>query len=594
MTPGVSKSLTHSGPDHFPRILSDDASRALWFIRCLDQDCTATTTTPIEANASKAPGQYGAMITMGDDHFPRIVYADNGTDEHVHYVRCTNDDCTSPVNTDLGVDNYDGYQVVSIAIGQDHFARLTYQDNNDATLRLLRCTNDDCTSPVNTIVDNRSSNIPAYNAQVIRMGSDGFARIAYVDENSPYTLHYAVCNDDNCTSPTITDLANTDANISYEDGHGFALRSGDLASISYEDTSFHLHVINCSNVSCSSNNDVTVDTLPNRIKGGSSLVIGPDNLPRVAYSDRSTGTFYARLGTLDGLNATGGSSLGTSNSPFGSVNTKALVLNGTTFSSASDLSPWATNGSVISYNGGNVGVATDTPWRTLSVTGTVGLDGLTGATGAGSLCLSANKQVVYNSGSDNCLSSLRSTKHDINNLEISGTTTVAALTPVSFIYNNDASSTVRYGFIAEDTAAVDSHLATYDQSGKLSGVDDRSILSILGKALQEIIATIAGFAQSFTSHQVNTDKLCVKKSDGTPVCITGDQLTSMLASTGQSPSNPVQISTGSFTIASSSPSSNEGTTTSTTTDTVIIAASSTPPTSPPTDKTTSAATSTSQ
>jgi hypothetical protein len=245
---------------------------------------------------------------------------------------------------------------------------------------------------------------------------------------------------------------------------------------------------------------------------------------------------------------------------------------------------------------GSIGIGTTTPWKKLSVTGTVGFDGLTGAVGAGSLCLSTNKEVVYNSGSDNCLSSLRSTKHDINNLTLSGTSTVAALVPVSFIYNNDTSSTVRYGFIAEDTAAVDQHLGTYDQSGKLSGVDDRSVLSIIVKALQELIATIAGFAQSFTSHQVNTDKLCVTKSDGAPVCITGDQLSAVLSGTGQSPSNPVQISAGSFTVASSSPSSNEATTTSTTTDTTasIVAASSTPPTSPPTDATTSAATSTSQ
>jgi hypothetical protein len=166
--------------------------------------------------------------------------------------------------------------------------------------------------------------------------------------------------------------------------------------------------------------------------------------------------------------------------------------------------------------------------------------------------------------------------------------------PVSFIYNNDASSTVRYGFIAEDTAAVDQHLGTYDQLGKLSGVDDRSILSIIVKALQELIATVAGFAHSFASDNITANNsLCVKKSDGTPICITGDQLSAVLSGTGQAPSNPVQISAGSFTIASSSPSSNEGTTTSTTTDT-IIAANSTPPTSPPTDATTSAATSTSQ
>jgi hypothetical protein len=113
-----------------------------------------------------------------------------------------------------------------------------------------------------------------------------------------------------------------------------------------------------------------------------------------------------------------------------------------------------------------------------------------------------------------------------------------------------------------------------------------SAIQALSAEVQSLVATVQGFANQFTTKQ-----LCVKKSDGTPVCITGDQLTSMLASTGQSPSNPVQISAGSFTIASSSSSSNEGTTTSTTTDT-IVAASSTPPTSPPTDATTSAATST--
>src|SRR5207302_1137655 len=86
-------------------------------------------------------------------------------------------------------------------------------------------------------------------------------------------------------------------------------------------------------------------------------------------------------------------------------------------------------------NAGYVGIATGTPWRTLSVTGTVGFDGLTGSTGAGSLCLDANRQVVYNSGSDACLSSLRSTKHDIADVSFDAIAMVKALDPVSFVYN---------------------------------------------------------------------------------------------------------------------------------------------------------------
>lgn len=188
---------------------------------------------------------------------------------------------------------------------------------------------------------------------------------------------------------------------------------------------------------------------------------------------------------------------------------------------------------------GNIGVASTTPWRTLSVTGTVGFDGLTGAIGAGSLCLTANKEVVYNSGSDNCLSSIRSTKHDITPLAVDAVSQLAALQPVSFVYNDDASSTVRYGFIAEDTASVDSHLATYNQAGAISGVDDRAVLSIIVKALQDLIKRVGDFADSFTTKELTFtratgDELDVKKLCVGSTCVTEDQLKAMLAAAGSS------------------------------------------------------------
>lgn len=149
---------------------------------------------------------------------------------------------------------------------------------------------------------------------------------------------------------------------------------------------------------------------------------------------------------------------------------------------------------------GNVGIATTSPWRKLSVTGTVGFDGLTGSTGAGSLCLSSNKEVVYNSGSDSCLSSTRATKHDIQNLDLDALSLIDLLQPVSFVYNNDASSTVRYGFIAEDAATADSHFATYDSQGVISGIDDRSIISIIVEAIQELGSKIATILNRLSTH----------------------------------------------------------------------------------------------
>ncbi|MEN3976603.1 tail fiber domain-containing protein [Emcibacter sp. SYSU 3D8] len=134
---------------------------------------------------------------------------------------------------------------------------------------------------------------------------------------------------------------------------------------------------------------------------------------------------------------------------------------------------------------GNVGIGTTSPWRKLSVTGTVGFDGLTGSTGAGSLCLDANKQVVYNSASDSCLSSTRATKHDIQDQTLDELAAVNALAPVSFVYNTGDTRT-RFGFIAEDAAAVDPHLATYDANGNISGIDDRAIVSVVVGAIKQL------------------------------------------------------------------------------------------------------------
>lgn len=191
---------------------------------------------------------------------------------------------------------------------------------------------------------------------------------------------------------------------------------------------------------------------------------------------------------------------------------------------------------------GNVGIGTTSPWRTLSVTGTVGFDGLTGSTGAGSLCLSANKQVVYNSGSDACLSSTRATKHDIAPLSFDALALVEKLQPVSFVYNEGDART-RYGFIAEETAAANPHLATYDASGTISGIDDRSILSIVVKAVQALIARLDSFADHFTTRELTftratgdeivANRLCANRSDGTPVCVTGDQLDVLLSAAGK-------------------------------------------------------------
>ena len=214
---------------------------------------------------------------------------------------------------------------------------------------------------------------------------------------------------------------------------------------------------------------------------------------------------------------------------------------------------------------GNVGVASTTPWRKLSVTGTVGFDGLTGSTGAGSLCLDSNKQVVYNSGSDACLSSTRDTKHDINPLVADALAQVLALQPVSFVYNEGEART-RYGFIAEDTAAVDEHLATYNASDTISGIDDRAVLSVVVKAIKELasitgtfkanlIAWLADTANGIASIVSDTltarERLCVGST-----CVTEDQFIAVFGT--QSAAHPAAAGTSPIEQSNSTEPANTG------------------------------------
>jgi len=139
---------------------------------------------------------------------------------------------------------------------------------------------------------------------------------------------------------------------------------------------------------------------------------------------------------------------------------------------------------------GNVGIGTTSPWRVLSVQGSVALNGLTTAVGTPSaLCLQAGGEVQVNTGVATCTVSSARFKHDITTSTV-GLAEIMRLRPVTFVYNGSNGST-HYGLIAEEVQAVDPRLVAYEADGVTPrSVHYEEFTVVLTKAVQEIGSVI--------------------------------------------------------------------------------------------------------
>jgi lysophospholipase L1-like esterase len=158
------------------------------------------------------------------------------------------------------------------------------------------------------------------------------------------------------------------------------------------------------------------------------------------------------------------------------VNSSALM-----FSVASSTSSYL----AIPTATGNVGVGTTSPWKTLSVVGTMAINGLTAtASTADALCLnSTTKEVQVNTGSATCtFVSSAKYKKNIEDLE-SALSTINLFRPVTFQYKSDDSA--HFGLIAEEVAKIDSRLIFAETDGSPRGVQYEEIIPILIKGMQE-------------------------------------------------------------------------------------------------------------
>ncbi len=135
----------------------------------------------------------------------------------------------------------------------------------------------------------------------------------------------------------------------------------------------------------------------------------------------------------------------------------------------------------------NVGIATTSPWRKFSVTGTVSFASLSAAaSGDSALCLSSSNEVRVNSGTATCTVSSARFKNTIATSTINALDLVNAMRPVSYYYNNDTTNSEHFGFIAEEVDLLEPRLVARNSDGQIQSVRYEEFTSVLAKAVQEM------------------------------------------------------------------------------------------------------------
>jgi len=235
-------------------------------------------------------GRYNS-IAIGTDGNPVVSYYASTTSfgtSTLNVLKCGNPSCTYGNNATT-VDSTGGVgQYSSIAIGTDGNPVISYYDNNNGNLKVVKCGNPSCTSgnTITTVHASTTEEVGYYTS--IAIGTDGNPVIAYYDANPDTNgiLMVAKCGNSSCTSGNTTSTVDT-AWAGYDTS--IAVPPDGNPVISYGAWSpIRLKVVKCGDSSCSSSNTITTLDLDSDVFY-TSLAIPADGNPVIAYYDYNNG-----------------------------------------------------------------------------------------------------------------------------------------------------------------------------------------------------------------------------------------------------------------------------------------------------------------
>ncbi len=352
-------------------------AKMLVVTHCGKADCTyGNTTTAIDTTA-KASRSFA--MALGADGLPIIAYgADDSTGilkvTHCSNVSCSTQDQQTVIDSTAAIAN--GF---AIAIGTDGIPIITYTTaSSGGAIKTVKCTNVKCgAAGTTTSIDTLASNQAQQPAMAI--SADGLPLIAYQFDNGgtpAQQLKVAKCTTASCSTSTLTTLDG--GTTASSNGMSMAVTATGSAIITYapRSSALNIKVALCNLITCTGAAINRPDTAA-AIPAGSSIAIGTDGIPVIAYGSATTGDnkfltvakcgdtgcqdnsgSYSQLASLGPILGGFMANAQSYGAAYQTVNT-FQVANPTTFQNLDFLTAGSTKMSI--QPDGNVGIGTTSP-----------------------------------------------------------------------------------------------------------------------------------------------------------------------------------------------------------------------------------------
>ena len=265
----------------------DGSNKDLKVLHCGDANC-------VSGNSIVSPDSAGDVgwytsLALDNNGKPVVAYEDRGN-QKLKLLLCTNANCSDTVNnTIMTLADISDSGAPAMVLDSAGYPVITYNDAG-YNVKLLHCGNADCSSgnheeTLGTLMLGSSSSVTldAAGYPVVTFGSQATNTLAVVH-----------CGDSNCSKN------NTTGQPDAAWGGGVSSVKVDAAGnpvVAYQDwNTSNLKVLHCANPSCSSGNMVTPDSVT---VWNLSLLLDGSGKPAISYNDGSNSLKVIRCGDVN-------------------------------------------------------------------------------------------------------------------------------------------------------------------------------------------------------------------------------------------------------------------------------------------------------